>query len=188
METVLIILYDTLKIFFKLYAFLLLAKIVLSWLPNNIYHPLISKLNSLTEPYLNIFRSLPLNFGGMDFSPIIAFFALNITWDIFSSIFYVPRHTPFLLHPTLVYIFKAFYLLLLLRSATNLLKLKQKQLHPVLETILKLFESLTFPLIKPFQNILDFSYDFSAVLSIIVLMNIVEPVAYFIYNIFVLFL
>ena len=39
-------------------------------------------LRDVTEPYLRIFRRLPLQFGPIDFSPIVAIFALRIVGGI----------------------------------------------------------------------------------------------------------
>ena len=61
----------------ELYSILLVIKIVLTWLPHNYNHPLVLRLNKVTDPYLDLFRQLHLNFGGMDFSPIVGLMVLN---------------------------------------------------------------------------------------------------------------
>lgn len=67
--------------FFQVYTLLLLARIILSWIqvPDN---PIVSFIYDVTEPFLGLFRRLlPIaNIGGMgmDFSPIIAFFVLQM--------------------------------------------------------------------------------------------------------------
>lgn len=68
--------------FFRIYQALLIIQIILSWVPHNYYHPLVRLLNSLTEPYLNLFRQLPVQYGGIDFSPLLAFFVLDFIRDI----------------------------------------------------------------------------------------------------------
>lgn len=65
------------SLFFQIYEILLLIRIVISWVPHNAYQPLVRELYHVTDPYLNLFRQLPLNFGGMDLSPIVAFFVLG---------------------------------------------------------------------------------------------------------------
>jgi YggT family protein len=65
------------SILFRIYEILLITRIIMSWLPHNRYHPLITRLYEITDPYLNIFRSLNLNFGGIDLSPIVAFLVLR---------------------------------------------------------------------------------------------------------------
>ncbi|MCL2934317.1 MAG: YggT family protein [Trichodesmium sp. MAG_R03] len=72
------ILAGTLKTFVNIYLILMFIRILLSWFPNiNWYDPPFSVLSQLTDPYLNIFRSIIPPLGGIDFSPIIAIFALQ---------------------------------------------------------------------------------------------------------------
>ncbi|MEK6558140.1 MAG: YggT family protein [Candidatus Margulisiibacteriota bacterium] len=63
---------------FQTYEFLLLFRIVLTWLPHNANHPIIQFLHKITDPYLDLFRSLPLSFNGLDLSPVVAFFVLGL--------------------------------------------------------------------------------------------------------------
>lgn len=71
-------LYGLVSFLFQTYEFLLLFRIVLTWLPHDSYHPVIRFLYQITDPYLNLFRSLPLTFNGLDLSPVVAFFALGL--------------------------------------------------------------------------------------------------------------
>jgi YggT family protein len=73
---------DLLLMGFNVYSFLLIVRIFLSWLPHDSYHPLVLKLGQITDPYLDIFRKLPLNFGGLDLSPLVAFFVLGLIRDL----------------------------------------------------------------------------------------------------------
>ena len=68
--------------FFRIYEMLLIIQIILSWVPHNYYHPLVKLLNTVTEPYLDLFRQLPLQYGGIDFSPLLAFFVLGFIRDV----------------------------------------------------------------------------------------------------------
>lgn len=73
------LLVNALATFVQIYLILLLIRVLLSWFPNvNWYDPPFSVLSQLTDPYLNLFRSLIPPLGGIDFSPIIAFFVLQI--------------------------------------------------------------------------------------------------------------
>ncbi|MBE9124168.1 MULTISPECIES: YggT family protein [Microcoleaceae] len=68
----------TLSTFLQIYTFLMIARVLLSWFPNiNWYDPPFSILSQLTDPYLNLFRSIIPPLGGIDFSPLIAFFLLQ---------------------------------------------------------------------------------------------------------------
>ena len=74
MRELISILYTTISI----YSVMLLVRVLLTWFPNVDWsNPLFSTLRQLTDPYLNLFRSIVPTFGGMDFSPILALFALQ---------------------------------------------------------------------------------------------------------------
>ena len=66
------------NILFELLNFLLIARIILSWIPHNRYHPLIQIIYNITEPILQPFRNMINPMGGMDLSPIIVFFLLRL--------------------------------------------------------------------------------------------------------------
>ncbi len=61
---------------FNVLYFLLVVRIILSWFGVNPYNEIVQILYKITEPILAPFRRLPLQLGGMDFSPIIAFIVL----------------------------------------------------------------------------------------------------------------
>ena len=70
---------------FQIYTLLLLARIIMSWIPlpdNPAVNTVARFIEDVTEPFLGLFRRLlPMaNLGGMgvDFSPIIAFFVLQM--------------------------------------------------------------------------------------------------------------
>jgi YggT family protein len=68
----------TLSTFLQIYVVLMIIRVLLSWFPNiNWYDPPFSILSQLTDPYLNLFRSIIPPLGGIDFSPLIAFFVLQ---------------------------------------------------------------------------------------------------------------
>lgn len=69
---------NTLSTFLQIYVVLMIFRVLLSWFPNiNWYDPPFSILSQLTDPYLNLFRSIIPPLGGIDFSPMIAFFVLQ---------------------------------------------------------------------------------------------------------------
>lgn len=64
--------------FIDLYLLLLFIRILLSWFPNvNWMNQPFAALSQITDPYLNIFRSIIPSLGGIDFSPILGFFLLQ---------------------------------------------------------------------------------------------------------------
>jgi YggT family protein len=77
----------TLAKFLEIYLYLMIARVLLSWFPNiNWYDPPFSILSQLTDPYLNLFRSIIPPLGGIDFSPLIAFFALQFGSQLLSGL------------------------------------------------------------------------------------------------------
>ncbi len=63
--------------FLMIYQILLVIRIILSWFRPNWSNPVFATLSQLTDPYLNLFRSIIPPLGGMDFSPILAFLLLQ---------------------------------------------------------------------------------------------------------------
>ncbi len=68
----------------RLLWFLILARIVLSFLPNiSPDHPIVRFIYTLTEPILAPFRAiLPTTRMGIDFSPMLAFFVIDIVFRV----------------------------------------------------------------------------------------------------------
>ena len=65
--------------FLNIYFVLLIVRILLSWFQTAEWaFQIMSFLSPVTDPYLNIFRSFIPPIGGIDFSAILAIFALQI--------------------------------------------------------------------------------------------------------------
>ncbi|MFD1862397.1 YggT family protein [Planococcus sp. FY231025] len=62
----------------QIYSYLLIASILMSWLPNARESRIGQMLAKVTDPYLDIFRRIIPPLGMIDFSPIVAIFALNL--------------------------------------------------------------------------------------------------------------
>lgn len=66
---------------FKTLRWLIIARIVLSFLPMimkiDTYHPVVRFIHEITEPIMAPFRRLIPPLGGMDFSPIVLFLVLQ---------------------------------------------------------------------------------------------------------------
>ena len=68
----------TLSSFLQIYLYLMIFRVLLTWFPNIDWSSApFSILSQLTDPYLNLFRSIIPPLGGIDFSPLIAFFVLQ---------------------------------------------------------------------------------------------------------------
>ena len=64
---------NVLNVVLWLYMWVIIARAVLSWVSPDPYNPIVRFINNVTEPVLYKIRSkVPLSFGGIDFSPIIA--------------------------------------------------------------------------------------------------------------------
>jgi YggT family protein len=63
---------------FTVYSWILIARIILSWVRHNPHQPVIRFVYEITEPYLALFRRFIPPIGAMDLSPIVAFFSLGV--------------------------------------------------------------------------------------------------------------
>jgi len=71
--------------FINIYIVLLVIRVLLSWFPSiNWYNQPWITLSQLTDPYLNLFRSLLPPLGAIDLSPILAFLALQLAITLLS--------------------------------------------------------------------------------------------------------
>ena len=62
----------------KLYSYVLIVRVILSWVNLNPFNPLVRFFYVLTEPVLApIRRGLP-SMGGLDLSPIVVFIAISL--------------------------------------------------------------------------------------------------------------
>lgn len=69
---------NIINIAFQLYTYLIIARVILSWVDHNPYNQYIQLIYKATEPILEPLRALFSSFNiGVDFSPILAIFALN---------------------------------------------------------------------------------------------------------------
>ena len=69
----------TLATFVTIYTYMLIIRVLLTWFPNiSWYDQPFSTLSQLTDPYLNLFRSIIPPLGGIDISPILAILLLQL--------------------------------------------------------------------------------------------------------------
>lgn len=87
MSSLVPLLVTTLLTFINIYTALLFIRIILSWFPNiNWFDPPFSFVSQLTDPYLNVFRSIIPPLGGLDFSPILALLLLQVIQQAATSL------------------------------------------------------------------------------------------------------
>ena len=67
------------------YMWIIIGRAVISWVNADPYNPIVRFIYEVTEPVLSrIRRILPINFGGIDFSPmvlILVIMFLQIFWS-----------------------------------------------------------------------------------------------------------
>jgi YggT family protein len=69
----------TIAQFLQIYLVIIIIRILLSWFPNiNWFDPPFSIVSQLTDPYLNLFRSVIPPLGGLDLSPMLAILVLQV--------------------------------------------------------------------------------------------------------------
>lgn len=66
-----------LDVVLSIFMWIVIARAILSWVSPDPYNPIVRFIHNITEPVLHQVRKrLPLNFGGIDFSPIIVLLAV----------------------------------------------------------------------------------------------------------------
>lgn len=81
---------QSLASFLQIYWVLLIVRILLSWFQTAEWAgTIISYLSPITDPYLNIFRSIIPPLGGIDLSAILALFLLQFVQSNVNSLAYV---------------------------------------------------------------------------------------------------
>ena len=61
----------------RIYKFAILARVLISWMTVSRNNRIVVIIYQTTEPVLRIFRKILPNFGMIDLSPLLAFFALD---------------------------------------------------------------------------------------------------------------
>ena len=60
-----------------LYMWIVIISVILSWVSADPYNPIVRAIRGITEPvFYRVRRTLPMVFGGIDFSPIIVIGAI----------------------------------------------------------------------------------------------------------------
>ena len=66
-----------LNIALSLYMWIVIGRAIISWVSPDPYNPIVKFLNAVTEPILYpIRKKIPINLGGIDFSPILVILAI----------------------------------------------------------------------------------------------------------------
>ena len=73
---------DLISLAVKIYSLVLLGRVILSWVQPDPSNPIAVFLVRVTEPVLAPVRNLLPAMGGMDFSPILVLFGLQILEEV----------------------------------------------------------------------------------------------------------
>lgn len=73
---------EVINLIFQIYIFIVIARAILSWVSPDPYNPIVRFIYNATEPVLYRMRRLPLQFGGIDFSPIVLLIGLSVLRQI----------------------------------------------------------------------------------------------------------
>ena len=76
-------LYQVANLVFQAYIFIVVARVLISWVGPAAYHPVARFLCRATDPVLDrLRRLLPLQFGGLDLAPVALLLALYLLKDL----------------------------------------------------------------------------------------------------------
>ncbi|TWI68125.1 YggT family protein [Desulfobotulus alkaliphilus] len=72
-----------------IYVWILIARALLSWVNPDPYNPIVRFLHQVTDPVMDrVRRWIPLQFGGIDFSPIIIILGIVFIQQMLVSTLY----------------------------------------------------------------------------------------------------
>jgi YggT family protein len=71
---------------FQVLSLAIIARALISWFPISPYHPVVTLLNQITEPFLAPLRRLLPSAGGMDLSPLVAIILIQVVERIVINI------------------------------------------------------------------------------------------------------
>lgn len=75
--------YQLVNLVFQLYIFIVVARALISWVGPDPYNPIVRFLSRATDPVLDrLRRVLPLQFGGVDLTPVALLLALYVARDL----------------------------------------------------------------------------------------------------------
>ena len=76
-------LYQVVSLLFQVYIFIVVARVLISWVGPDPYNPIVRFLCQATDPLLDrLRRLLPLQFGTIDLTPVALLLALYVVKDL----------------------------------------------------------------------------------------------------------
>ena len=71
----------------QIYSIILVIYALLFWFPGAPQSTLGQMVHRLVEPFVSLFRKLPLQFGGFDFTVLVALLVLNVLNQLLGQLF-----------------------------------------------------------------------------------------------------
>jgi len=71
----------------QIYSIILVIYALLSWFPGAPESALGQMVHRLVEPFLSLFKKLPLQFAGLDFTVLVAILLLNVLERLVAQLF-----------------------------------------------------------------------------------------------------
>ena len=88
MQILLSAIYQVLSLIIQIYIFIVIARALISWVNPDPYNPIVRFLYNATEPVLQrIRRVLPLQFSGIDLTPIALLIGLSVLQQVLYQVF-----------------------------------------------------------------------------------------------------
>ena len=79
--------FQILQAILSIYFWIVIARALISWVNPDPYNPIVRFLHNATDPVLNrLRRFLPLQFGGMDFSPIVLLLLIGVLQQVLAKL------------------------------------------------------------------------------------------------------
>ena len=89
MDVLISAVFQVLQAILSNYFWIVIGRVVISWVNPDPYNPIVRFLYNATEPvFSRIRRILPLQFGGMDFTPIALLILIGVLQNILAQIQY----------------------------------------------------------------------------------------------------
>jgi YggT family protein len=81
--------FQVLHAILSIYFWIVIGRAVISWVNPDPYNPIVRFLHNATDPvFARIRRFLPLQFGGMDFTPIFVLIVVGVLQNILAQLQY----------------------------------------------------------------------------------------------------
>ena len=79
--------FQVLHAILSIYFWIVIGRAVISWVNPDPYNPIVRFLHNATDPVLDrVRRILPLQFGGMDFTPIFLLIVIGVLQNILAQL------------------------------------------------------------------------------------------------------